>query len=114
MRDAWNSLVVLPNRMTKFTKKARVWNKEVFRNIFHHKKRVVTRLRGVQTALSTNPNNFLVGLEKELRLEFTEILKLKEELWAMKSRITWLVEGDRNTSFFYTSTLVHRRRNRIT
>ena len=114
MHDAWNSLVVLPNGMTKFTKKARVWNKEVFGNIFHHKKRVVARLRGVQIALSTNPNNFLVGLEKELRLEFTEILKLKEELWAMKSRITWLVEGDRNTSFFYTSVLVHRRRNRIT
>ena len=31
----------------------------------------------------------------------------------MKSRITWLVQGDRNTSFYHTSALVRRRRNRI-
>ena len=31
----------------------------------------------------------------------------------MKSRILWLVEGDRNTSFYHTAALVRRRRNRI-
>lgn len=39
--------------------------------------------------------------------------KLKEEFWALKARILWLVEGDRNTSFYHTSALVCRRRNRI-
>ena len=55
-----------------------------------------------------------MDLERDLRKKFTKILKLEVELWAMKSRITWLVEGDRNTSFYHTSTLVRRRRNRIT
>ena len=31
----------------------------------------------------------------------------------MKSHITWLVEGDKNTSFYHTLALVCRRRNRI-
>ena len=31
----------------------------------------------------------------------------------MKSRITWLVQGDRNISFYHTSALVRRRRNCI-
>lgn len=31
----------------------------------------------------------------------------------MKSRVLWLVEGDRNTSFYHTATLVRRRRNQI-
>ena len=31
----------------------------------------------------------------------------------MKSRITWLVKGDKNTAFYHTSTLVRRNRNRI-
>ncbi|KAK9988380.1 hypothetical protein SO802_028619 [Lithocarpus litseifolius] len=93
VRDARDSPVDLSNAMAKFVEKARVWNKEVFGKLFHSKKRVVARLRCVQTALSTNPNNFLVDLEKELRVEFTKISKLEEDLWAMKSRITWLVKG---------------------
>ena len=36
------------------------------------------------------------------------------ELWALKSQINWTVQGDRNTSFFHLSTLVRRKRNRIT
>ena len=63
-------------------------------------------------ALSRNANDFFVGL-KDLRAEPNEVSKLEEEFWAMKARITWLVEWDRNTSFFHTSTLVRRRRNRI-
>ena len=65
------------------------------------------------TCLSISPNFFLVELEKKLRLEYTEVAKLEEEFWAMKARILWLVEGDRNTSFYHTSALVRRRRNRI-
>ena len=65
------------------------------------------------TCLSISPNFFLVELEKKLRLEYKEVAKLEEESWAMKARILWLVEGDRNTSFYHTSTLVRRRRNHI-
>lgn len=31
----------------------------------------------------------------------------------MKSRINWLVQGDRNTTFYHISALVQRKRNRI-
>ena len=69
--------------------------------------------RGAQIALSNNPNNFMSCLEQELRTELAEVSKLEEEFWAMKSRITWLVKGDRNTSFYHTSALVRRSRNCI-
>ena len=52
-------------------------------------------------------------LESKLRLEYAEVAKLEEEYWAMKARIMWLVEGDRNTSFYHTSALVRKRCNRI-
>ena len=71
----------------------------MFGNLFHWKKCILARLRGVQIALSNNPNNFLVRLEQELRTELFEVLKLEEEYWAIKSRITWLVEGDKNITF---------------
>lgn len=89
------------------------WNKNFFRNLFYQKKRVIAKLKGVQLALSRNANDFLVGLKKDLRAELNEVSKLEEEFWAMKARITWLVEGDRNTSFFHTSAIVRRRRNHI-
>ena len=65
-----------------------------------------------------SPNAFLVELESKLRLEYAEVAnaevaKLGEEYWAMKARIMWLVEGDRNTSFYHTSALVRKRCNRI-
>ncbi|KAK7855137.1 hypothetical protein CFP56_029376 [Quercus suber] len=46
-------------------------------------------------------------------MEYAEVAKLEEEFWALKARILWLVEGDRNTSFYYTSALVCRRFNHI-
>ncbi|XP_023878931.2 uncharacterized protein LOC111991384 [Quercus suber] len=113
VREARASLTRLPVAVSTFVDKARIWNKNVFGNLFHRKKRVFARLGGIQTAMSINPNNFLVNLERELRAEYHEISKLEEEFWAMKSRITWLVEGDRNTSFYHTLALVHRRRNHI-
>ena len=77
--DAWTSPAVLSNVVAKFVDKAKVWNKEVSRNLCHRKKRIVARLKGVQTELSTNPSSFLVDLDRTLKAEFMEISKLEEE-----------------------------------
>ena len=71
------------------------------------------RLKGIQESLPTNPNNYLINLEKNLRVEFSKVVKLEGEFLVMKSWILWLVEGDSNASFYHTSTLVCRRRNQI-
>ena len=52
-------------------------------------------------------------LDRKLRLEYAEVVRLGEEFWAMKARILWLVKGDWNTAFYHTSALVRKRRNRI-
>ena len=41
------------------------------------------------------------------------MLSQEEELWALKSRVNWMIQGDRNTSFYHVSTLVRRKRNQI-
>ena len=40
-------------------------------------------------------------------------LSQEEELWALKTRINWMVFRDCNTSFYHLLTLVGRKRNRI-
>uniref|UniRef100_A0A2N9HXU9 CCHC-type domain-containing protein n=1 Tax=Fagus sylvatica TaxID=28930 RepID=A0A2N9HXU9_FAGSY len=89
------------------------WNKSKFGNIFHRKKRILARLNGVQCALTSRPSESLYRIEKSLREDYFVILKLGEELWALKSRVGWVVEGDRNTKFFHTSTIIRRRANKI-
>uniref|UniRef100_A0A2N9J7P9 CCHC-type domain-containing protein n=1 Tax=Fagus sylvatica TaxID=28930 RepID=A0A2N9J7P9_FAGSY len=89
------------------------WNKSKFGNIFHRKKRILARLNGVQCSLTARPSESLYRIEKSLREDYFTILKLKKELWALKSRVGWVVEGDRNTKFFHTSTIVCRKANKI-
>jgi hypothetical protein len=89
------------------------WNKSKFGNIFHRKKHILARLNGVQCALTSRPSKSLYSIEKSLREDYFVILKLEEEFWALKSRVGWVVEGDRNTKFFNTSTIVRRRVNKI-
>ena len=79
VRDAWANPSSLLHTVSKFTNKAKVWNRNVFGNLFHWKKCILARLRGVQIALSNNPNNFLVRLEQELRTELSEVSKSEVE-----------------------------------
>lgn len=65
----------------------------------------------MQSALRNNPNNFLIDLEKSLLEELSSVANLEAEFWSIKSRISCVVEGDRNTVFFHNSNLIHRRRN---
>lgn len=68
---------------------------------------------GVQRAPAQRYFNFLLDLERELKMERNLILQQEEMLWLQKSRIEWLKLGDNNTRLFHTSTMVRRRRNKI-
>lgn len=99
--------------LTPFIKQCLISHLSQFGNLFHRKKRILARLKGIQECLSQKPNSFLIDLEGKFRLEYAEVAKLEEEFWAIKARILWLVKGDRSTSFYHTSTLVRCKRNHI-
>lgn len=82
----------------KFQEATRTWNLEVFGNIFKLMRRTLARIEGIQKSLLDKYDNLLIA---------------EKEFWLIKSRIAWLCEGDANTSFFYTTTLTRRRKNRI-
>ena len=73
----------------------------------------MAKLDGAQKALAERPSNFLVELERVPQRELNEVLNQEQKLWAIKSRMNWMVFGDRNTFFFHMSTIVQRRRNQI-
>lgn len=61
--DAWVDDMVLRMNIEKFTEDVRIWNKDMFGNLFHRKNRVEARRR-----------------------EYFDILQQEEEFWSIKSR----------------------------
>ena len=114
VNQAWQHPRKLIEAIEVFSRQASLWNKNHFGNIFHKKKRVLARLDGVQRALASQPSIFLVALENQLIRELDVVLEQERDLLALKSRINWMILGDRNTSFYHVSALARRKRNLIT
>ena len=74
----------------------------------------MARLVGIQKAMANRPCTFLINLQNQLFDEYNNILQLEEELWAMKAKTNYIINGERNTSYFHLSTIVRRSKNRIT
>lgn len=114
VQNAWTRAACLKEAISEFSRDASDWNREHFGNIFEKKNRLMARLRGIQKALAVCPSVSLVDLERKLQADLCGVLNQEEELWALKSRVNWMLLGDRNTSFYHISTLVRRKRNSIT
>jgi len=114
VRTAWPSNCGnLTTTINSFCDALKLWNQRVFGNIHKRKRHVLARIKGIQLKLADRHIPFLVNLEKDLMHEFQAILKQEEELWRLKSRVDWMTEGDCNTKFFHTTTLIRRNKNRI-
>lgn len=53
------------------------------------------------------------NLLMDLLGEYNKILYLQEMFWGQKDYVNWLKHGDSNTRYFYRSTILRRRQNRI-
>ena len=79
VREAWNNTPSLHQALSIFSSKARNWNRNNFGKLFHRKRRILARLKGIQVSMSLRPNAFPVDLERKLRFEYAEVAKIKEE-----------------------------------
>ena len=73
----------------------------------------MARLGGVEKALAQNPSQRLINMHSWLSEELGKIISLEEELWGIKARTDWLIQGERNTTFFHLTTLICRSYNRV-
>ena len=89
VKESWGREQLLTDAISGFTRQAKQWNVNVFGNLFARKRRVLARINGAQKALSNNPSDFLIQLEKNLIEEHNLIMPQKEEFWALKSHLNW-------------------------
>ncbi|XP_075111507.1 uncharacterized protein LOC142181829 [Nicotiana tabacum] len=112
VQNSFNSTDDLLGDTNIFKVNVTTWNRLVFGNIFYKKNHILARLNGIQKSNAYPFSTFLQNLEANLQAKFSVILKREEDFW-IKSRVSWLCEGDANTRFFHTTTLNRRKRNRI-
>ena len=100
-------------KLGKVRQDAMEFNKNVFGNISQRKRKLENRIKRVQEKLNRVDSISFSILERDLQREYVEVLKQEEMFGFHKSNEKWFKFGDRNTSFFYTQTVVHRRRNKV-
>ncbi|XP_015945942.1 uncharacterized protein LOC107471016 [Arachis duranensis] len=74
VNDAWNPNDSLTDNINSFNNRAKAWNRETFENIFRKKSCIIARLEGINKSLSFQSNPFLEKLQKELCMEYENIV----------------------------------------
>jgi len=107
-------MFLLHKRLKHIKIKLKEWNKKDFGNIFVNKKSVEIKLQELNQAMTTDGFDKNKSEQaKKLNLDWENLCKQEEIFWRQKSRVQWLKEGGRNTSFFHCSTTANRMHNRI-
>ena len=88
-----------------------MWDKAVLKKSPKKIKQVQRELETVARDVLSQEN---MKRQNELANELENLLEMEEIHWAQRSRLSWLMFGDKNTSYFQNFASARRIRNRIT
>ena len=91
----------------------KVWNREVFGNVFQNLKSTEDQVLIAQFNFYDNPTEDNRIQLETARSNLSTMYLQVETLWRQKSRVQWLKEGDNNTSFFNTTVVSNRKKSYI-
>ncbi|KAL8170986.1 hypothetical protein V2J09_022790 [Rumex salicifolius] len=113
VRDSWYTDRHACEALEALRGRLKWWNVHVFGDVNKRKASLISRIAAVQSSIALDPSDSDICLLNSLSLELDSTLAQEEAIWRQKSKVSWLLDGDRNTGFFHASTVTRRRRNRV-
>lgn len=103
VQHTWVSTIGNVHRKLDYIrKKSTKFNERVLGDIFKRNCQIEARIKGVHKQLDTFPYSHFIILEKQLQVQYDQVLHEEEMLWYQKSREQWIKFGNKNTKFFLT------------
>ncbi|KAH6796646.1 hypothetical protein C2S52_021200 [Perilla frutescens var. hirtella] len=115
-KEAWNRQSLQPSptslkrRLNDCQEPLQAWKSSHFGNVTKQLADCRKELEGLQSASN---NIHTVDYQKIVEAKIQDLLCKEEVMWKQRSRINWLVEGDKNTSFFHRTANGRQKMNRI-
>ncbi|CAH9101516.1 unnamed protein product [Cuscuta epithymum] len=104
----------LVNKLQALKKELKVWNKEIFGNIFDEIKRCENEVLEAEKEFQNNPNDTTRESWFHKKGLLTQKYKLERKFWKQKAHLHWLKEGDNNNHFFHSFVQIRKRKQCIT
>ncbi|XP_038984385.1 uncharacterized protein LOC120111406 [Phoenix dactylifera] len=121
VREAWSAPVRgdamyrVSRRLELTRRRLRRWNREEVGDIFRRIEESEEAIAGLQAREDQRGGleDVEMGELRSLLALHDGLLRQQETFWRQKSRVQWIMEGDRNTRFFHQATVIRRHQNRI-
>ncbi|CAL1382259.1 unnamed protein product [Linum trigynum] len=108
--SAWASEGSHEQRVRRCQNDLKEWAKGMIQAQFHREEEIKRRLESLSHVFRSDE---VLGEERILIEELDFLWRDQERMWKQRSTIQWLAEGDRNTKFFYNSTVYRKHSNWI-
>ena len=104
----------LTQKLDNVRRNVKGWAKGSFGDLFKIKGDVEEKLKKLQGEIAKRINlDNATQEEEEYREKWKDILLREEFFWKQRSRLQWIKEADKNTTFFHRSASNHKIRNKI-